>query len=85
MSETQDGRKGDMMDIPVHHRHFAIDLWGSTATDYIVVSTNRGEPAVMVEESRAGQATGNRTQLKDEKVPFMDLTRKNRFGSDSRS
>lgn len=68
--------KGDMMDIPDIIDILAIDLLGVVPDDdYIVVSTNRGEPAVMVEESKAGQAYRNiARRLKGEEVPFMDLT-----------
>lgn len=67
--------RGDMMDIPDIIDILAIDLLGVVPDDdYIVVSTNRGEPAVMVDSSRAGQAFRNISRrLKGEEVPFMDF------------
>ena len=68
--------RGDMMDIPDIIDILAIDLLGVVPDDdYIVVSTNRGEPAVMVEGSRAGQAFKNiARRLRGDEVPFMDLS-----------
>jgi septum site-determining protein MinD len=70
--------RGDMMDIPDIIDILAIDLLGVVPDDdYIVVSTNRGEPAVMVDNSRAGEAYRNiARRIKGEEVPFMDLTEK---------
>ncbi len=70
--------RGDMMDIPDIIDILAIDLLGVVPDDdYIVVSTNRGEPAVMVDNSKAGQAYRNiARRIKGEEVPFMDLTEK---------
>jgi len=70
--------RGDMMDIPDIIDILAIDLLGVVPDDdYIVVSTNRGEPAVMVDTSRAGQAYRNiARRIKGEEVPFMDLAEK---------
>jgi len=70
--------RGDMMDIPGILDILAIDLVGVVPDDeYIVVSTNRGEPAVLQESSRAGQAYRNiARRLMGEQVPFMDLTEK---------
>jgi septum site-determining protein MinD len=68
--------RGDMMDIPDIIDILAIDLLGVVPEDdYIVVSTNRGEPAVMVEGSKAGQAFKNiARRLRGDEVPFMDLS-----------
>jgi len=68
--------RGDMMDIPDIMDILAIDLVGVVPDDeYIVVSTNRGEPAVLAEGSKAGQAYRNiAKRLMGEQVPFMDLT-----------
>ena len=68
--------RGDMMDIPDIIDILAIDLLGVVPDDdYIVVSTNRGEPAVMMDTSKAGEAYRNiARRIKGEKVPFMDLT-----------
>ncbi len=70
--------RGDMMDIPDIIDILAIDLLGVVPDDdYIVVSTNRGEPAVLVDNSRAGQAYRNiARRIKGEEVPFLDLTEK---------
>ena len=70
--------RGDMMDIHDILDILAIDLVGVVPDDeYIVVSTNRGEPAVLQESSRAGQAYRNiARRLMGEQVPFMDLTEK---------
>ena len=70
--------RGDMMDIPDIIDILAIDLLGVVPDDdYIVVSTNRGEPAVMIESSKAGQAFKNiARRLRGEEVPFMDLSDK---------
>lgn len=70
--------KGDMMDIPDIIDILAIDLLGVVPDDdYIVVSTNRGEPAVLVDSSRAGQAFRNiARRIKGEQVPFMDFSDK---------
>lgn len=70
--------RGDMMDISDIIDILAIDLLGVVPDDdYIVVSTNRGEPAVMVDNSKAGQAYRNiARRIKGEEVPFMNLTEK---------
>lgn len=70
--------RGDMMDIPDIIDILAIDLLGVVPEDdYIVVSTNRGEPACLAESSRAGQAFRNiARRVKGEQVPFMDLAEK---------
>ncbi len=70
--------RGDMMDIPDIIDILAIDLLGVVPDDdYIVVSTNRGEPAVMADTSKAGEAYRNiARRIRGEEVPFMDLTEK---------
>lgn len=67
--------KGDMMDIPDVIDILAIDLIGVVPDDeYIIVSTNRGEPAALDQNSKAGQAFRNiARRIKGEKVPFLDL------------
>jgi len=59
----------DMVDI------LAIDLLGVIPDDeYIVVSTNRGEPAISDSKSLAGQAYKNIVKrILGENVPFMSL------------
>lgn len=70
--------RGDMMDIPDILDILAIELIGVVPDDeYIVVSTNRGEPAALSQESRAGQAFRNiARRIRGEEVPFMDLAEK---------
>ncbi|NLW07232.1 MAG: septum site-determining protein MinD [Clostridia bacterium] len=67
-------RKGDMMDIEDIMEILAIDLLGVVPEDeYIVVSTNRGEPAVLGGHSKAGQAYHNISRrLLGEEVPFLN-------------
>jgi septum site-determining protein MinD len=73
--------RGDMMDISDIIDILAIDLLGVVPDDEsIVVSTNRGEPAVMIEGSRAGQAFRNiAKRILGETVPLLDLTEKETF------
>ncbi len=68
-------KKGDMMDIDDMIEILAIDLLGVVPDDeFIVVSTNRGEPAVLNPASRAGEAYRNITRrLMGENVPMMKL------------
>jgi len=67
-------RKGDMMDIEDMMEILAIDLIGVVPEDeHIVISTNRGEPAVLDRHSRAGQAYSNIShRLLGEEVPFLN-------------
>lgn len=68
-------KRGDMMDIDDMIEILAIELLGVVPDDeFIVVSTNRGEPAVLNLESRAGEAYRNITRrLMGENVPMMKL------------
>lgn len=68
-------RRGDMMDIGDIIDILAIKLIGVVPEDeVIVVSTNRGEPAVMDYTSRAGEAYRRiARRLVGEEVPFMAL------------
>jgi septum site-determining protein MinD len=68
-------KKGDMMDINDMIEILAIDLLGVVPDDeFIVVSTNRGEPAVLNAQSRAGEAYRNiARRLTGENVPLMKL------------
>lgn len=68
-------KRGDMMDIDDVIDVLAIDLLGVVPEDEkIVVSTNRGEPAVTDPESRAGEAYRNIARRIDgEAVPLMNL------------
>ena len=68
-------KKGDMMDIEDMIEILAIELLGVVPEDeFIVVSTNRGEPAVLDNDSMAGQAYRNISlRITDESVPLMQL------------
>ncbi len=68
-------KRGDMMNIDDMIDILAIDLIGVVPDDeLIVVSTNRGEPAIANEASLAGQAYRNVVRrLMGEDVPFMNL------------
>ena len=68
-------QKGDMMDIDDIIEILAIDLLGVIPEDeYIIVSTNRGEPAVANPTSTASTAYKNIIRrLMGENVPLMDL------------
>ena len=68
-------KRGDMMSIDDVTEILAIDILGVVPDDeYIVVSTNKGEPAVTVEGSRAGQAYRNITKrILGEDVPLMNF------------
>ncbi|NPV27200.1 MAG: septum site-determining protein MinD [Firmicutes bacterium] len=68
-------KKGDMMDIDDMIDILAIDLLGVVPEDEtIVVSTNRGEPAVLDPNSRAGEAYRNISRrIMGEEIPLMNL------------
>ncbi len=68
-------KRGDMMNIEDMTDILAIDLMGVVPDDeHVVVSTNRGEPAVNNVESMSGQAFMNITKrITGEEVPFLDL------------
>lgn len=74
-------KKGDMMGIEDMIDILAIRLLGVVPDDEsIIVSTNRGEPAVLDQTSRAGQAYRNiARRIKGDEVPFMDLTANSGF------
>lgn len=69
-------KKGDMMSIDDIIDILAINLLGVVPEDeMIVVTTNRGEPAVLDNSSRAGQAYRNMAKrITGEDVPLMDLS-----------
>ncbi|HHY11412.1 MAG TPA: septum site-determining protein MinD [Firmicutes bacterium] len=74
--------KGDMMDIPDIIDILAIDLMGVVPDDeYIVVSTNRGEPAALAaDRSKAGEAFMNiARRVLGEEVPLLDLSEHETF------
>ncbi|MCX7772335.1 MAG: septum site-determining protein MinD [Clostridia bacterium] len=68
-------KRGDMMTIEDIIDILAIDLIGVVPDDEnIIISTNKGEPAVTDSKSQAGQAYRNITRrLMGEDVPIMDL------------
>ncbi len=68
-------KKGDMMSIEDIIDILAIDLLGVVPEDeMIVVTTNKGEPAVLDNNSKAGQAYRNMARrISGEDVPLMDL------------
>jgi len=68
-------KRGDMMNIDDMIDILAIDLMGVVPEDeYIVVSTNKGEPAVLDMESRAGQAYRNISKrLMGQEVSLINL------------
>ena len=68
-------RRGDMMSVEDVKDILGIELMGVIPDDQaIIVSTNRGEPAVSDNSSRAGQAYRNIVaRLEGETVPFMSL------------
>ncbi|MBE6011893.1 septum site-determining protein MinD [Anaeropeptidivorans aminofermentans] len=74
-------KRGDMMAIEDVTEILAIDILGVVPDDEsIVVSTNRGEPAVADMNSKAGQAFRNITKrLMGENVPFMDMSENENF------
>lgn len=67
--------RGDMLEIDDMLEMLAVDLLGIVPEDdHIIVSTNKGEPAVFSKESKAGKAYQNISRrLMGESVPIMDL------------
>jgi septum site-determining protein MinD len=72
---TQMVRHGDMLDVEDVKEHLAIDLLGIIPEDEsIIVSTNKGEPAVLSANSKAGEAYRNVSRrIVGEDVPLMNL------------
>ena len=68
-------KNGDMMSIEDVIEILAVDLLGVVPDDEgIVVSTNRGEPAVIEGKTRAGLAFRNIAgRINGEAIPLMDL------------
>ncbi|WP_010167878.1 septum site-determining protein MinD [Candidatus Epulonipiscium viviparus] len=73
--------KGDMMDVDAVTEILAIDLIGVVPDDEsIVITTNKGEPAVGKNNSQAGLAFTNiARRLAGENVPFLDLSKEISF------
>ncbi len=67
--------KGDMIDIDDMIEILAVDLLGVVPEDEkIVVSTNKGEPVVLRDDSKAGEAFWNISRrVEGEKVPLISL------------
>ncbi len=74
-------KRGDMMSIDDIIDILAIDLIGVVPDDEnIIISTNKGEPAVTDNKSMAGQAYRNITKrIMGEDVPLMDLNTSDGF------
>lgn len=68
-------KRGDMMNLEDVLEILAIDVLGVVPDDEsIVVSTNKGEPAVTESESKAGQAFRNITKrILGDNIPLMSL------------
>ncbi len=68
-------KRGDMMNIEDMTDILAIDLMGVVPDDeHVVVSTNRGEPAVNNTETMSGQAFMNISRrINGEEIPFLEL------------
>ena len=73
--------RGDMMSMDDVTEILAIDIIGVVPDDEsIVVQTNKGEPAVTVESSKAGQAYRNITQrILGNDVPLMEFKQEETF------
>ncbi|MDR1066604.1 MAG: septum site-determining protein MinD [Clostridiales bacterium] len=71
-------KRGDMLALEDVTSLLAIDVLGVVPDDEsVVVSSNKGEPAVLDDNSKAGQAFRNITsRLIGEDTPFMDLEQK---------
>lgn len=68
-------KQGDMMDVNDMLEILAVKLLGVVPDDdSIVISTNRGEPAVLDQNSQAGQAYRNIVQrIMGKEIPLMNL------------
>ncbi|BCZ44699.1 site-determining protein [Clostridium gelidum] len=68
-------KNGDMLDVSDIIETLSIELLGVVPDDKnVTVSTNRGEPIVLVENAYAGQAFKNiARRIIGEEVPFMNL------------
>ncbi len=76
-------KKGDMMSLDDVAEILAIDILGVVPEDEsIVISTNKGEPAVLDNKSEAGQAFRNISKrIAGEKVELIDLNNTSNFFS----
>lgn len=73
--------RGDMMSIEDVTEILAVDILGVVPDDeYIITSTNHGEPAVLKPESKAGKAFIDISKrIMGQEVPFMDFSTKDSF------
>ena len=71
-------KKGDMLDADDILDLLAIKLIGVVPEDeHVTISTNRGQPVVLDQKSKAGQAFRNiARRLQGEDIPFMELDEK---------
>lgn len=74
-------KRGDMMSVDDVKEILSVGVLGVVPDDEdIVITTNKGEPAITEENSRAGRAYRNITlRLMGEEVPFMDLSENEGF------
>ena len=74
-------KRGDMMSVDDVKEILSVGVLGVVPDDEdVVITTNKGEPAVTEENSRAGRAYRNITlRLMGEEVPFMDLSENGGF------
>ena len=76
-------KRGDMLNADDVLELLAIELIGIVPEDeFVITSSNRGQPVAMDGKSRAGEAFHNiARRLNGEKVPFMNLEQKDGFFS----
>ena len=74
-------KRGDMLDVEDVKEHLAIELLGIVPEDEsIIISTNKGEPAVLNVNSKAGEAYRNiARRIMGEDVPLMDIEENGAF------
>lgn len=74
-------QKGDMLDVDAIIEMLSIDLIGVVPDDEdIVTTTNRGEPAVLKDNSNAGKAYRNiAKRIQGEEIEFIDFNAKEGF------
>lgn len=74
-------KKGDMLDVDDIMETLSIKLLGVVPDDKnITISTNKGEPVVLSNSSKAGNAYINiAKRIMGEEIPFMDLSEESGF------
>ena len=72
-------KSGNMLDVQDIIETLSVKLMGVVPDDKnVTISTNKGEPIVLEENSFAGQAFKNiARRIAGEEVPFMDLSTEN--------